>query len=161
MQHKVIQIDTRGAAMDIAMQLSREPYIRDLTTISRFIDSEYFTIAGIVARFWQAQVSNQREISLADIKGQIHQLIGGAFCRSDVSLSAPQLEQLKNSFFQALVSAYYARLPDGQNNWDRCELAQLNMDTYVLRCTKEGSAGLFGPASIQQRPLSIQSAFVS
>lgn len=136
MEHKVIQIDTRGVAMDIAMRISREPYIRDLTTVSSFIDSEYFRICEIIAKFWQAQISNQRACTVHQVQNEISSLIDGAFCRSGVMLSNPQLQSLKTAFLEAMVSAYFARAPIGSVNWDQVELVRLNMETFTLRCTR-------------------------
>lgn len=136
MDYKVIQIDTRGVAMDIAMRISREPYIRDLTTISQFIDTEYFTICNVIAQFWQAQISNQRQGTVHEVQQRISALVDGAFCRTDTMLSGPQLQSLKTAFFQALASAYFARAPIGSMDWDNVELVRIDMETYVLQCTR-------------------------
>lgn len=136
MNFEVIQIDTRGVAMDIAMRTSREPYIRDLTTVSAFIDSQYFTICGIIAKFWQAQVSNQKACTVQSVQREIASLVDGAFCRTSSMFSMPQLQSFKAAFFEAMVSAYYARVPAVSTNWDTVELVRIDMENYVLHCTR-------------------------
>lgn len=142
MKHKVIQIDTRGVAMDIAMRISSEPYIRDLTTVSYFMDSQYQSICEIITKFWQAQVSSQRACTVNEVQAMISRLIDGAFCRTETMLSAPQLQSMKTAFFQALVSGYFSRGEVSTEAWDRVDISRLNMDTYVLQCDQIGG-GIF------------------
>ena len=153
MNYKVIQIDTRGSAMDIALRISQEPYIRDLTTVSFFIDSQYFTICEIIAKFWQSQIGNQKQSKVSEVQTAISQLIDGAFCRSGLLMSAPQLQSLKTAFFQALTSSFYSRVGNTGEVWDQVELVRLDMDSYVLRCTKTAE----GAMSFQTPELSFMS----
>ncbi len=130
-------VDVRGIIREIAIRMNGEPFVPDFTTVARFIDNNTSALAAVVAKFYLAQISQQRSASMRDVHVDISQLIDRQFCLYARDLSTGQLLELKKAVFQAIASGFFTRIPHSVGTWDNCKLERLSNDSYTVACTMQ------------------------
>lgn len=148
---KIISVDCRGIGRELMMRLSNESYTRELGPIGQFFDAHWFDVCRLISNYYLTELSHGKDCSMAVVQDQIQQLVTTHLCRYFPNMSLNDLRSACQVFLETLTSGYHARVPPGLGVWDQCYIKELNMDTYVVICSKQtneavpatGGGGIF------------------
>lgn len=134
---KIISVDNRGIIRDLVMRIAGESYTRELGPIGQFFDDHYKDVFFIINNHYVAQLSHGRNVSMASVEQQVNALVTTHMCRYFPSMTLNDMRSATQVFMEVLTNAFNSRVPSNLGVWDKCELLDLNMDTYVVNCTRQ------------------------
>ncbi len=134
---KIISVDTRGITRELVMRLSGEPYTRELGPIGQFFDNHWRDVFSIINNFYVTELSHGRDCNMHVVQSQIQSLVTTHLCRYFPHMDLNDMRSACQVFLEVLTSGYHARVPSGLGIWDSCVIKELNIDTYVVICSKQ------------------------
>lgn len=157
---KIISVDTRGIMRDLIMRMTGENYTRELGPIGQFFDSHNREIYAIINNYYVTELSHGRDCNMQVVQRQIHDLVTTHLCRYFPQMDVNDIRSACQMFLEVLTTAYHTRVPADLGVWDTCVVKELNMETYVVVCSKQTNEPLAANAAagIFIHPINVRSS---
>ncbi len=134
---KIISVDGRGITRELVMRMSGESYTRELGPIGQFFDNHWRDVFNIINSYYVTELSHGRDCNMQTVQNQIHALVTTHLCRYFPHMDVNDMRSACQLFLEVLTTGYHSRVPADLGVWDSCAVKELNMDTYVVICSKQ------------------------
>lgn len=144
----IVPVDNRVITKELYSSLVGLPHIQDFEKIGRFFNKSFGHITDLIASYYLVRLSRSEAQGMAGIHSRIDNLFGNEFCQLFPFMTDAERDYMKHQFFERLRSSFDARMsPSYLEVWDSCELVNLSLDSYVVRCIRTTNYGADTPAS--------------
>ena len=146
----IVPVDNRVITKELYSSLVGLPHIQDFEKIGRFFNKSFGHITDLIASYYLVRLSRNEALGMAGIHSRIDNLFGNEFCQLFPFLRDSERDLVKHLFFERLRQSFEARMvPAYLEPWDRCELVNLSLDSYVVRCIQfNPNHGAVAPTSV-------------
>lgn len=131
----IVPVDNRNISKELYGAVVGTPYIQDFVKAGQFFNLNYGRISDLIARYYVISLSGTLQQYMPEINARINDIFGNEFAALFPFMNDIERDHTKQVFLGCLQAAYDRRRTEAMDvRWDQCDLVQLSLDSYVVRC---------------------------